>query len=428
MATRGFAVFDTDLGPCGIAWSASGVLGVQLPEGSAEATRARLLARFPDAAEASPPKAVARAADGVVALLAGRRSDLSKVALDLSGIPVFHRKVYAAARAIPRAATLTYGELAARAGAPGSARAAGQAMGRNPFPVIVPCHRVVAANGKPGGFSANGGVTTKLRMLAIEGAAPGGRQAATAGREAALPRSKATRGTKRAPSSASADVATRAPAAPPYPFDADAALRYLRKQDPALGRLIDAAGPFGLQLKTTSTVFGALAEAIVFQQLTGKAATTIFGRVRDLFAGAREAPTAEQIHEVAEDKLRQAGLSRAKTAALKDLARRALDGSLPTLAQTQAMDDATIIARLTEVRGVGRWTAQMLLMFRLGRPDVLASDDYALRKGYAIAFRKRHMPDRAALDEHGERWRPFRSVASWYLWRANELRLSAVGR
>jgi O-6-methylguanine DNA methyltransferase len=389
MAACGFTLFDTAIGPCGVAWGESGITGVQLPEGSKEATRARLLVRFPDAAESRPPKVVVRAVEGIVALLEGRGGDLSGVALDLTGVPPFHAKVYALARAIPPGKTVTYGDLAAKAGAPGSARAVGQAMGKNPFPVVVPCHRVLAADGKPGGFSATGGVATKMRMLGIEGA-----------------------------------VASQTElrfAAPSFAFDPDEAVKHLRGIDPALARLIDTVGPFRMELKTTSSLFGALAEAIVYQQLTGKAAATIFGRVRGLFPRAHEAPTADQIHKVAEEKLREAGLSQAKILALKDLARRARERTLPTLVQTQTMDDDAIVARLTEVRGIGRWTAQMFLIFRLGRPDVLPGDDYALRKGYAIAFRKRALPDKAALEKHGAKWKPFRTVASWYLWRATEL-------
>ncbi len=171
---RGFALFDTAIGPCGIAWGERGVVGVQLPAGGGEpATRERLRGSFPDAPEAPPPPDVARAIDAIVALLRGEPNDLSAVALDLGGVPPFHRRVYEAARAIPPGETLTYGEIAARLGEPGAARAVGQALGRNPFAIVVPCHRVLAAGGKSGGFSAPGGVTTKLRMLAIEGARAG---------------------------------------------------------------------------------------------------------------------------------------------------------------------------------------------------------------------------------------------------------------
>jgi len=167
---HGFALFDTAIGRCAIAWSERGVLAVQLPEADERHTRARLVRRFPQAREAPPPPAVARALEGIAALLRGERVDLSAVALDLDGVPPFHRRVYEVARTIAPGATRSYGEIAARLGAPRSARAVGQALGRNPFAILVPCHRVLAAGGKPGGFSANGGVATKLRLLAIEGA------------------------------------------------------------------------------------------------------------------------------------------------------------------------------------------------------------------------------------------------------------------
>ena len=170
MALRGVALFKTAIGFCGVAWSGCGIIGVQLPEGGEDATRTRLLERFPDAAESRPPTAVARAVDSIVALLHGQGGDLCEVTLDFTGASAFRKKVYTLTRAIPPGKTLTYGELALQAGSPGSARAVGQAMAKNPFPIVVPCHRVLGANGKAGGFSATGGVTTKMRMLAIEGA------------------------------------------------------------------------------------------------------------------------------------------------------------------------------------------------------------------------------------------------------------------
>ena len=167
---QGFALFETPLGTCGIAWSARGITGLQLPEASADATRARLRRRWPGVVESEPPAEVRRAIDQVLALLAGAAIDLVDVALDLDGVPEFHRKVYEVARTIPPGRTLTYGDIAKRLGAPQEAREVGQALGRNPVAIIVPCHRVLAAGGKLGGFSANGGVATKRRMLEIEGA------------------------------------------------------------------------------------------------------------------------------------------------------------------------------------------------------------------------------------------------------------------
>ncbi len=173
MSEHGFTLFDTAVGQCGIAWGARGIVGVQLPERSASATRARMLRRHPSAQEMPPPPAIRQAIDDIAALLRGEARDLSAIALDMESVPPFHQRVYAVARTIPPGATLSYGEIAARLGDRGAARDVGEAMGQNPFPPIVPCHRVVAAGGRVGGFSAAGGITTKLRLLNIEGAQVG---------------------------------------------------------------------------------------------------------------------------------------------------------------------------------------------------------------------------------------------------------------
>ncbi len=175
MSSTGYCLFDTPIGRCAMAWSGRGVAALQLPEATEARTRARLLRALPDAVDAEPPRAVREAVNAIVALLSGRPRDLSDLPLDMDRVAEFDRKVYAAARRIPPGATLTYGEVAVRAGEPGGARAVGKALGRNPFAIIVPCHRVVAAGGRIGGFSANGGVVTKERLLAIEGAGAGGR-------------------------------------------------------------------------------------------------------------------------------------------------------------------------------------------------------------------------------------------------------------
>ncbi len=171
MTADGFVLFDTPLGRCGIAWGARGIIVVQLPEASDGATRARILRQCPAAEDAPPPPAAQHAIDGIVALLRGEAGDLSAIELDMDGVPPFHRRVYELARTIAPGETMSYGEIAAKLGAHGSARAVGQALARNPFAIVVPCHRVLAAGGKVGGFSANGGTTTKLRLLSIERAA-----------------------------------------------------------------------------------------------------------------------------------------------------------------------------------------------------------------------------------------------------------------
>jgi len=174
MSELDFALFETAIGHCGIVWSERGVAGVQLPERDEQATRNRLLRRFAGAREAVPPDVVRRAIDGIVALLGGEPRDLNHVVIDTDGVADFNRCVYTIARTIAPGATKSYGEIAERLGDRNLARDVGQALGQNPFPVIVPCHRVLAAGGNAGGFSAPGGVATKLRLLTIEGAQPGG--------------------------------------------------------------------------------------------------------------------------------------------------------------------------------------------------------------------------------------------------------------
>jgi methylated-DNA-[protein]-cysteine S-methyltransferase len=170
MTGQHFTLFDTAIGPCGIVWGERGIVGVQLPMGNEDKTRTRIRQTHGEIAEAPPSAQVQSAIDGILELLAGKPNDLSDVVLDLDGVPAFNRGVYDIARRIPPGQTLTYGDIAKRLGGVELSRDVGQALGRNPCPIVVPCHRVLAAGGKPGGFSANGGVVTKLKMLAIEGA------------------------------------------------------------------------------------------------------------------------------------------------------------------------------------------------------------------------------------------------------------------
>jgi DNA-3-methyladenine glycosylase II len=203
------------------------------------------------------------------------------------------------------------------------------------------------------------------------------------------------------------------------PFDAAAAVRHLRKVDPALAAVIRGSGPCRLEPRLRHPPFEELLEAIVYQQLSGKAAATIYGRVRALFP-ARRVLAPQALLDMGEEALRGAGLSRAKLAAARDLAAKTLEGVVPTAAALRRMPDDEIIERLTTVRGVGTWTVQMLLIFRLGRPDVLPINDLGIQKGFQRTYATRQWPKPDRIERHGERWRPFRSVASWYLWRATD--------
>jgi len=203
-------------------------------------------------------------------------------------------------------------------------------------------------------------------------------------------------------------------------LDADAALRHLKRRDPTLRKLITQVGPFRMEVTGLSSTFVALGRSIVYQQLTGKAAATIHARVCQSF-GSAKFPTPELVRDAPVEQLRACGLSGAKTAALKDLAEKVLDGTVPSAARVRKLENEAIIESLTQVRGIGRWSVEMLLMFQLGRPDVLPVGDYGVRKGFMRTYGLEALPAPKALEAHAEDWRPFRTVASWYLWRALEL-------
>lgn len=194
-------------------------------------------------------------------------------------------------------------------------------------------------------------------------------------------------------------------------------MRHLLAVDPALAPTVARVGPCTLAIRAEVETFAALTESIVYQQLNGRAARTIFDRVR---AVLDDELTPARVAATSDERLRSAGLSGGKLRAIRDLARHASAGTLPSRRELEALSDDAVVERLTVVRGIGRWTAEMLLMFRLGRPDVLPVTDYGVRQGFKRVHGLGELPAAQALAAHGERWRPFRSVASWYLWRAAE--------
>ena len=235
----------------------------------------------------------------------------------------------------------------------------------------------------------------------------------------------------------------RRPRIPPY--DAALAVQELSARDPKLARLIERAGPFTLKLASSLSPFEALLESIVYQQLHGKAAAAIHARLLGSFAEPGPGgsmlhpaphPTAEHLLAAPNEQLRHAGLSHNKALALRDLAARTLDGTVPSLPRIRRMDDEAIIEHLTQVRGIGRWTVEMFLMFRLGRPDILPVSDYGVRKGFALTFGKLKPADKVTpadlpkpeeMVKRAKKWHPWCSVASWYLWRACDLAAKREG-
>ncbi len=196
--------------------------------------------------------------------------------------------------------------------------------------------------------------------------------------------------------------------------------QHIAATDPRIAALIARSLRYNIKPAPLIRPFDALAESIAYQQLSGKAAATIFGRVRALYP-RRKYLDPEKILATPDESFRAAGLSRSKIAAVKDLAAKTIDGTVPSARAIARMSDEEIILRLTEVRGIGRWTVEMLLLFDLGRPDVWPVDDYGVRKGFAKIFGRRKLPTPKQLMKFGEKWRPYRSVAAWYFWRALEV-------
>ena len=206
----------------------------------------------------------------------------------------------------------------------------------------------------------------------------------------------------------------------PLPFDHAEAHSHLSRADKRLAALIERVGEFQFKLDECESVYESLLEAIMHQSIAGKAARAIFARIQALGSNGN-CPTPEELLRVSTRTLRKVGLSRAKVAAVRDLAQKTIEGVVPTLAQAEKMTDQELVERLISVRGIGAWTVEMFLIFRLGRPDVLPIHDYGVQKGWAITYRKKSIPKPKDLLKFGERWRPYRTVASWYMWRAVHL-------
>ena len=211
------------------------------------------------------------------------------------------------------------------------------------------------------------------------------------------------------------DNVTAAAAAPQ--FDLAEAVKHLSAVDEKLKILIEETAPFKMDEDELQSPYEALLEAIVYQSISGKAAATIFGRIKALGSNGR-VPTPQEVLKLRKPALRKAGLSGAKVLAFKDLAAKTISGIVPSLEEAHNLSDEELVKRLTSVRGVGAWTVEMFLIFRLGRPDVLPVHDLGVKKGWSITYGKKQMPKPKELLAFGERWRPYRTVASWYMWRA----------
>ena len=201
------------------------------------------------------------------------------------------------------------------------------------------------------------------------------------------------------------------------PFDLDAATKHLSASDETLAELIRTCRPFQAEMEAHQSPYESLLEAIAYQSISGKAAATIFGRIKALSSNGG-IPAPQEMLKLKPKALRKAGLSGAKVLAMKDLAKKTMEGVVPSLEESERLSDEELVKRLVSVRGIGAWTVEMFLIFRLGRPDVLPIHDLGVQKGWSVAYGKKHKPNPKELLAFGERWRPYRTVASWYMWRA----------
>jgi len=207
-------------------------------------------------------------------------------------------------------------------------------------------------------------------------------------------------------------------------MDTAKAIRHLKKADPDLAKVIRRTGPCELKPDKSRTIYASLVRSIVYQQLTGKVAAIIFGRFLDLFPG-RKFPGPERVLRMPFERLRGVGLSNQKASYIRNIAQATRDGIVPDSRRANRMSDGELVEQLTSIKGVGRWTVEMLLIFRLGRPDVLPATDYGVQKGFALAKRLAELPKPKELLVAGERWAPYRTVAAWYLWRTADEAVSS---
>lgn len=373
-----YSTFPTAIGFCGIAWNDQQHLcAVQLAEPDERQTKKRLAERIqdPPIEAANLPPNIQSIIQRIQQHLEGEGDSFIDIPLAINHVSQFTREIYELTRRIPPGQIMSYSALATLAGRDGAARAVGQVMAKNPIPLIIPCHRVLAADGSLHGFSAPGDISTKLRLLTIEGV----------------------------------DLAPIV----------KAGIQILKRQDPRLAQVIRRVGPYRLLNQQRTDPFTALVEAIVHQQVSMKAGATIFQKLK-MAVGANGALSPEHFTGILSDNLRQAGLSRQKTVYITDLAQKCSSGEMQ-LQRLERMDDELIIDSLTKVKGIGRWSAEMFLMFRLGRINVLPVDDLGLRKAAQKLYGLRQLPDARRLHELAKSWLPYRSIATWYLWRSLEV-------
>lgn len=369
---RGIYFFDTQIGRCGFAWKGQAIDCFQLPDKDADSTQARMLERTNyRKVFARAPKPFEKLAKRVQSHLKGKVDLFQDVNLDFGSRSAFSKKIYKKLKTVGPGKVVTYGQLAKMAGRPKAARAVGAAMASNPIPLLVPCHRVITSDRKLGGFSAYDGIQTKARILFAEGVILDEKQ--------------------------------------------KDGIEHLRNVDKALRQIIDRCGPYLATNMSLTNPYESLVQAIIYQQLSYKAAGSIADKLRSMY-GNGEYPKPEVVIRLTDAQLRKAGISIRKAGFIKDVAKHALEGKLRPAALSR-MEDEQVITTLCEIRGIGKWSAQMLLLFNLGRLDIWPVDDLGLQNALVLAYKLSKKPDPPAMEKFGEKWKPYRSMAAWYLWK-----------
>lgn len=374
-----WSIFPTVSGYCGISWCAQGVTAFMLPETTPVQIQKELHSITGTAKPAARlPGWIRDLVRKVKLHLKGQQQDFSAVPVAVDNATDFMRAVYTEAQRIPSGSVISYAQLAQRLGNPGAVRAVGTALGKNPVPLIIPCHRIITASGKLGGFSANGGVAAKEMLLACEG------------------------------------VSIEKPRVLTAAHWRDAIV--FLKRDKLMAKLIRQVGDIDFQPRQNEDPLEVFINAIASQQLSTKAAATILQRINRL-VHVNGKPSARKILSLPDDVLRAAGLSGMKVSYLKDLAQHSVDKKFPTLQEVRTASDEQLVQRFTAVRGIGRWSVEMYLIFDLGRADVFPVDDLGIRKAVAQLHGLPELPPAKQMAKYAEPWKPYRSVASLYLWR-----------
>lgn len=378
---QAWVIFPVENAHCGIAWCTQGVTHFLLPETTTARMQKelQLVTAQHDPAQKIPAW-IARLMRKISLHLKGKAQDFSAVPVFIEKATPFMRAVYDAARRIPAGEVVSYAELAQRIKKPGAVRAVGTALGKNPVPLIIPCHRIIAASGRLGGFSAQGGLDTKKMLLHCEG------------------------------------VSVEKPQLMASAAQWRSGMQFLL-QDKQFRQLHKQVGEFAFQPQHNAEPLDALIQAIVSQQLSTKVATTIFERVNQLVSKHGK-PCAKTLLSVPDATLRGAGLSGMKVMYLKDLAVHALQGKLPSRDEAHAMSDEQLVRCFTAIKGIGRWSVEMYLIFDLGRADIFPADDYGIRKAIMQLHNLPELPPAKAMAQYGAVWKPYRSIASLYLWRS----------